>query len=144
MPTNDEILIKSIGLTAVVITPPIPDRVMFRADIVNTAGSPHIGNLILTASSGLPERISMYPTPQIGDDIQHPESLPHISYPRLMEVAAMLVVMGTIGSMLIGYFLPGPITGVALAFAITSWWVLYRVIANHDKRVVGFKQWQNS
>ena len=58
----------------------------------------------------------------------------HKTYPTYLYLASAFVLIGTIASGLLGYFLPGPITGTALPIFITLWWFLYRIIQQHDER----------
>jgi hypothetical protein len=52
--------------------------------------------------------------------------------PRYFGYAAVAVIVGTIISGLVGYFSPGPITGLFLPIFVTLWWLLYRVISKFD------------
>lgn len=56
------------------------------------------------------------------------------TYPVYLNFACSIVLIGTIISGLIGYFIPGPITGAALPIFITLWWLLYRIIQRRDER----------
>jgi len=55
-------------------------------------------------------------------------------YPTQIYAASVIVIFGTIVSALVGYFVPGPVTGAALPIFITLWWLLYRTIRRHDER----------
>jgi hypothetical protein len=56
------------------------------------------------------------------------------AYPRYISVGSIVVIIGTIASGLIGYFLPGPITGALLPVFVTLWWILYRAISRFDNK----------
>jgi hypothetical protein len=62
---------------------------------------------------------------------------PNRSYPRFIEMASGVVVAATIVSAFVGYFSPGPITGLGLPLAATLWWVLYRLVLRYDRQVSG-------
>jgi amino acid permease len=67
------------------------------------------------------------------DEMQYTAQEP-VAYPPLIKAAAAVVVTGTFVSALIGYFLPGPLTGAALPLAATCWWILYRMIKRYDEQ----------
>lgn len=53
-------------------------------------------------------------------------------YPNYFGVASLLVIMGVIIGGFVGYFFPGPITGLFLPLFVTLWWYLYRAISRFD------------
>lgn len=57
-----------------------------------------------------------------------------LDYPNWIHVTSAVVVIGTVLALLIGYFLPGPLTGAALPAFATAWWLLYRIIKERDTK----------
>jgi hypothetical protein len=53
-------------------------------------------------------------------------------YPVIIRIGAAAVVPATIIAAGVGYFVPGRITGIAIAITITLWWVLYRTTLKYD------------
>ena len=54
-------------------------------------------------------------------------------YSIIIRIGAATVVPGTIIAAGVGYFVPGAITGIALAITVTLWWVLYRATLKYDR-----------
>jgi hypothetical protein len=82
----------------------------------------------------------------IGDDLVQYRATPNVRvdqpatapkrkmYPAQISALSIIVLLGTIISALIGYFVPGLVTGAALPIFITLWWLLYRTIRRYDER----------
>jgi len=55
-------------------------------------------------------------------------------YPASITTASIAILVGTVVSGLVGYFVPGPLAGAALPIFVTLWWILYRFIRRYDER----------
>jgi len=58
------------------------------------------------------------------------------AYPTHIYIMSIIVLVGTIISLLLGYVIPGPVSGVAFPVFLTLWWLLYRTIRRYDDRKI--------
>jgi hypothetical protein len=119
-------LTTAAALTISVISTIVPNAAVLRTAVVESAQVSYIGTAISTGTLGSIGDVSLRRTTAT---IDHSRATmrAQTEYPRLIEFASAVVVIGTVISCFVGFFAPGPITGAALALAVTLWWCLYRI-----------------
>lgn len=107
-----------------------------RCDIA--AGVPsatYSGQPRLAGSLGASELLPSYQVRRIAATAAEVPSPSQVQYPTAIKVAAGIVIGITVIGALLGYFVPGPITGAILPVAASFWWGLYRIILRYDEGI---------
>jgi hypothetical protein len=119
-----------LGLSIVVSTP--QNNFAVSADVTPIQHRTYFDAVVASGSTKMSSFYEFIQADQPESRVDDKAIVEH-SYPRMVEIASGVVVVGTIVSVIIGYFAPGQITGSMFPIAVILWWLLYHLIIKYDE-----------